>query len=51
MREFSFAPADETREKAPRRRKRREWRFLLFAPEALPFERALFNPTRVVAFE
>lgn len=27
------------------------WLFLLFAPKAPPFECALFNPTRVVAFE
>lgn len=47
--EFLFAPADEMRE-SPDEEKMR-WRFLLFAPKALPFECALFNPTRVVAFE
>jgi hypothetical protein len=53
MREFSFAPADETREKAPRRRRKRcDGVFFFSRLKALPFECALFNPdARVVAFE
>ena len=48
MREFSFAPADETREKAPRRRRKRCDGVFFFSrlKRPFPFECALFNPTR-----
>ena len=53
MREFSFAPADEAREKAPRRRKRCDGVFF-FSRLIRPFllsARSLTPRARIVAFE
>jgi hypothetical protein len=55
MREFSFAPADETREKAPRRRRRKRCDGVFFFSRLIrPFllsARSLTPDARVVAFE
>ena len=54
MREFSFAPADETREKAPRRRRKRCDCVFFFSRFIRPFllsARSLTPRARIVAFE